>query len=272
MPIDKVKLNHIINSKKVELSKTEKIIHKHVIEHPEQVVYDSLGNIAKKLEIGEASLVRYFKKLNYTSFNHFKMELYKAIESLRETDNKPYIESVTSNLIEVINKTKEVINYKDINTATKIILNSKQVLIAGMGISHTSALDMFSKFTRIGINAQVLSDSHFSYMYTAILDEKCCVILYSFSGETQEIVKLAQNCKERDIKVIVISNYINSTLHSYADVFIQTCGFENDFSSGFFGSKISQLYVSDVLVTNCALADVEKTKTYNQMVTNLVIK
>ena len=213
MTIDKVKLNHIINSEKVELSKTEKIIHNYVIESPEQIVYDSLSNISKKLGIGEASLVRYFKKLNYTSFNHFKMELYKAIESLRESNNKPYIESVTSNLIEVINRTKEVVNHKDINEATNIILNSKQVFIAGMGISHTSALDMFSKFTRIGINASVLSDSHFSYMYTAILDSNCCVILYSFSGETQELVKIANNCKEKNMKVIVISNYVNSTLH-----------------------------------------------------------
>ena len=55
-------------------------------------------------------------------------------------------------------------------------------------------------------------------------------------------------------------------------LFIQTCGFENDINSGFFGSKISQLLVSDILVTNCALANVERTKEFNQMVTNLVIK
>ena len=86
------------------------------------------------------------------------------------------------------------------------------------------------------------------------------------------MINLVNNCKEREMKVIVISNYVNSSLYELADVFIRTCGFENDINSGFFGSKISQLYVSDLLVTNCALVDVEKTKEYNQLVTKLVIK
>ena len=272
MNIDKAKLNYIINSEQYELSKTEKIIHNFVLENPEQIIYDSINSISRKLNIGEASLVRYFKKLGYTSFNHFKMELYKAIESLRISYDKPLVENVTNNLIDVINKTKEIINQEDIDKATDIILNSKQVFVAGMGISHTSALDMFSKLLRIGVNASVLSDSHFSYMYTAVLNNECCVILYSFSGETQEMIKLAHNCKEKNMKVIVISNYKTSSLYDLADVFIQTCGFENDINSGFYGSKISQLFVSDILVTNCALVDVDKTREYNQLVTKLVFK
>ena len=272
MNIDKSKLNFIINSEKHDLSKTEKIIHNFVLDNPEQIIYDSINSISRKLNIGEASLVRYFKKLGYTSFNHFKMELYKAIESLRISYDKPVVENVTSNLVDVINKTKDIINQEEIDKATELILNSKQVFVAGMGISHTSALDIFSKLLRIGVNATVIADSHFSYMYTAVLDEMCCVILYSFSGETQEMIKLANNCKEKNIKVIVISNYKTSSLHDVADVFIQTCGFENDINSGFFGYKISQLLVSDILVTNCALVNIERTREYNQLVTKLVIK
>ena len=270
--IDKLKLNFLINRENQDLSKTEKIIHRYVLENPEQVIYDSLSSISKKLNIGEASLVRYFKKLGYQTFNLFKLELYKAIESLRNFDESPYIDNVTNNLIEVINNTKKAVDLVAIDKAKQIIINSRQVFVAGMGISHTSALDMFSKFLRIGVNATVIEDSHFSYMYTAVLNQDCCIILYSFSGETQEMIKLACDCKEKNIKVIVISNYVTSTLYDYADVFIQTCGFENDISSGFFGSKISQLYVSDLLVTSCALADIDKTKEYNRLVTKLVIK
>ena len=57
-----------------------------------------------------------------------------------------------------------------------------------------------------------------------------------------------------------------------ADVFLKTSGFDNDISGGFFSSKISQLYVSDILVTNCALQNVEKTKEYTKLVSNSVMK
>lgn len=272
MTIDKKKLDSLLNNQKIEFSKTEKLIHNYVVENPEQVIYDSLNSISTRLGIGEASLVRYFKKIGFASFNQFKMNLYNILEGSRIKNDIPYVESVTNNLINVINNTKESIDLNSIDKAAEIILSSRQVFIAGMGISYTSAQDMFSRLLRIGVNSSIVTDSHFGYMYTALLDEDCSVILYSFSGETAEMVKLAKSCKERNIKIIVISNYSNSTLFPLADVFIQTKGFENDITSGFFGSKISQIYVSDLLVTKCALSNESRTKEYNQKITNLIIK
>ena len=141
-----------------------------------------------------------------------------------------------------------------------------------MGISYTSAQDLFSRLLKIGVRSSVVTDSHFGYMYAAVLDQNSCIIIYSFSGETPEMIKIATYCKEKNIKIIVISNYKNSTLHDLADIFIQTSGFENDISSGFFGAKISQLCVSDLLVTSCALKDVNRSKEYNNKVTSLVMK
>ena len=221
MRIDKQKLECLLNNQRVELSKTEKLIHDYVINNPEQVIYDTIGSICKKLNIGEASFVRYFKKLNYQSFNHFKMELYRAIEELRIPSDENFVNSVTKNLTEVIKRTSEVVSLDSINQATKTILNSNNVFVTGMGISYTSAQDLFSRLLKIGVNASIVTDSHFAYMYTAILDKKSCIIIYSFSGETPEMIKIANHCKERNIKIIVVSNYTTSTLHEFADIFIQ---------------------------------------------------
>ena len=272
MNVDKRKLDSLINKNREPLSKTEQKIHEYVLENYNQVVYDSINSISNKLKVGEASFVRYYKKLGFSSFNHFKMEVYNAAESLRIESDSPFIDNITKNMYDVIKNTKDGLDMEQVNLATKIILESEHVFIAGMGISHTSALDMFSKFLRIGVNASVISDSHFSYMYSSILDSKSCSIIYSFSGETEEMKKLAGICKEKDIKLIVISNFKNSTLCEMADVFLKTSGFDNDISGGFFSSKISQLYVSDILVTNCALQNVEKTKEYTKLVSNSVMK
>ena len=272
MNIDKKKLDSIINKQNIPLSKTDLKIHDYVLGNYNQMVYDSLGSISNKLHVGEASLVRYYRKLGYTSFNHFKMEVYNAVENLRIQTDSPFIENITHNMMDSIKRTKENLDTAAIEKATEILLNSKHVFIAGMGISHTSALDMFSKFIRIGIPATVISDSHFSFMYSSILDSGDCTILYSFSGETQEMIKIANICKERNIKVIVISNFDNSTLTEVADVLLKTSGFDNDINGGFFSSKISQLYISDILVTNCALRNVSKSKEYTKIVNKSVMK
>ncbi|MCM1130431.1 MAG: MurR/RpiR family transcriptional regulator [Roseburia sp.] len=272
MVIDKIKLESILVKEHIAFSKTEKSIHKYIIENPEQVIYDTLNSITTKLHVGEASIVRYFKKLGYTNFITLKMDIYQALQDMSIKNGLPFIDNITENMLDVIQKTKASVDMKAIEKATDLILSSKQVLIAGMGTSHTTALDMFSKIIRTGVNAIVINDSHFNYMYTAILNEESCAVIYSFSGETEEMVKFALNCKEKNVKIIVISNYSNSTLYSLADVFLKTNGFENEISGGFFCSKISQVYVCDILVTSCAMRDVEKTKKYVQGVTNTVLK
>lgn len=272
MVVDKIKLESVLVKEHVLFSKTEKTIHKYILENPEQVIYDTLSSITMKLHVGEASVVRYFKKLGYSNFIVFKMDIYKALQEIDTRSGIPFIDNVSENMIDVIKKTKESIDMKAVESATEFILNAKQVIIAGMGTSHTTALDMFSKILRVGVNAMVVNDSHFSYMHTAILDERACAVIYSFSGETEEMVKFARLCKEKNVKIIVISNYSNSTLYSMADVFLKTNGFENEISGGFFCSKVSQVFVTDILVTSCALKDIEKTKKYTQSVTNTVLK
>ncbi|MDE6656942.1 MAG: MurR/RpiR family transcriptional regulator [Anaeroplasmataceae bacterium] len=272
MVIDKIKFESILVKEHIAFSKTEKSIHNYIVNNPEQVIYDTLNSITSKLHVGEASIVRYFKKLGYSNFITFKMDIYKALQELSIKNGLPYIDNITDNMIDVIQKTKASIDMKAVEKATDLILSSKQVIIAGMGTSHTTALDMFSKIIRTGVNAIVVNDSHFGYMYTAVLNEESCAVIYSFSGETEEMVKFAMNCKEKNVKIIVISNYTNSTLYQLADVFLKTNGFENEISGGFFCSKISQMYVCDILVTSCALRDIAKTKKYVQEVTNTVLK
>ncbi len=271
MSFDFKKFSSELNPNNVKFSKSEAKIHEFVLKYPLQVVYESLSSIASKVNVGEATVVRYFKKLGYSSFTNFKVEVYKNYENLQIVKDMPFIDNISENLIEAINKTKESINMEELEKASKYLLESEQVLLAGMGISHSSALDMYTKCLRIGLPAIVLSDSHFIYMYTAVMKSNWVALLYSFSGETKEMITVASFLKEKNIKVIVISNYSNSTLAKMADVFLQTKGFENDINGGFFSSKISQLYISDVLITNCALKDVEKTHLYNQLVTNTVI-
>lgn len=273
MAFDLKKFSSVLNPNKIEFSKSEQKVHDFVVANPLQVVYESLSSIAAKICVGEATVVRYFKKLGYSNFTNFRMAVYKNYENLHVANDSPFVDNICENMIEVINTTKESLNMNNIEEASRLMLNSKYVLIAGMGISHTSALDMFTKCLRIGLPAIVIDDSHFNYMYMAVAESKDMVcLLYSFSGETEEIINIAKRCKDKNIKVIAISNYLNSTLYNYADVFLQTKGFENDINGGFFSSKLSQLFISDVLITNCALKDENKTHTYNQLVTNSVIK
>ena len=132
MRIDKIKLESVLVKERLSFSKTEQTIHDYIMENPEQVIYDTLNSITMRLHVGEASIVRYFKKLGYSNFTAFKMDIYKALQDISIRSELPFIENITENMIDVIQKTKASIDMKAVEEATNIILQSKQVLIAGM--------------------------------------------------------------------------------------------------------------------------------------------
>ena len=93
MVVDKIKLESVLVKEHVLFSKTEKTIHKYILENPEQVIYDTLSSITMKLHVGEASVVRYFKKLGYSNFIAFKVDIYKALQEIDTRSGIPFIDT-----------------------------------------------------------------------------------------------------------------------------------------------------------------------------------
>ncbi|WP_025725143.1 MurR/RpiR family transcriptional regulator [Acholeplasma granularum] len=241
-----------------KLSKTELIIHNYVVGNPEQVIYSAISQLSNLLEVGEATILRYVKKMGFDGYASFKLELFKEFDATKEITNKPYIEQIASNMETTIQETKARINEKEIDKAAHLILNSKKVLVIGQGASHISAQDTFSRLIRIGIDAVVVHDTHLLYMYTSILNPDTVVISYTFSGETKEIVKASELAKKSGCKVIGITNYEKSAISNLSDVTLYTSGYEQNLQGGVLSSKISQLFISDVLITRCSLLNEEK--------------
>lgn len=253
------------------LSKTELIVHDYVINNPEQVIYSSILQLSNLVNVGEASIMRYCKKIGFNSFTNFKMELFKMLDEAQETANLAYIEQVTENMIKTINVTKKRLSEEDIDRASEMILNHKRLLIIGQGSSNITAQDAFSRFIRIGIDTSIVLDSHLLYMYSSLLNKDTVVLCYTFSGETYEVIKTAKIAKENGCPIIGVTNYASSEMTKIADLCLFTSGYEKNIKGGFLSSKVSQLFVSDILITRCAIGNAEKTKDYIERTTKSII-
>jgi DNA-binding MurR/RpiR family transcriptional regulator len=253
------------------LSKTELIVHDYVLQNAEQVIYSTVAQLSSLIGVGEATIVRYCKKIGYSSFVQMKMEFFKIISEYQDSAAMPYIERIEDTFIKTISATKALINETDIELAKDLILGNKRLLITGQGSSNITAQDAFARFTRIGIDASLVIDNHLLYMYTSILDENTVVICYSFTGETKEVIKVAKMAKQNGCKIIGITNYETSEIARLSDVCLYTSGHDN-VQSGFFGSKVSQLFITDVLITRCANENLKKSLHYNERATKSVMQ
>lgn len=245
----------IINSCYPSLSKTEKRIADYFLDEKGKIIYQTLQEISKAINVGEASIVRFVKKIGFSGFQDMKIEIAKEDKTDEEILSENYVDKIQSNMIKIIGETKAVLDVSELDIAIEIILNSNKVFFFGIGASGITAYEAQNKFMRLGKIGSAITDSHFQRMYSSICTEQDVIIVFSLSGNTKDIVEAMKIAKKEKTKIIAITSYKLSPIAQLADCVVLTAGKENPIEGGSLGGKISQLYILDLLCTGYGLKD-----------------
>lgn len=235
------------------LSKTEKKVADYFIEQKGEIIYQTLLEISRKIKVGEASIVRFVKKIGFGGFQELKLEIAKEYTEEADKQYENYIDLVESNMLSVIKNTKLVLEQDKLNKAIEIIEKSKGLYFYGVGTSGLTAQEAQNRFMRMGKIGNCVIDNHSQMMNSSILCEEDVVIAFSLSGDTKDIVESIKLAKKSKAKIIAVTSYIVSSLSQVADCVILTACKENPLDGGSLGGRISQLYIVDLLCTGYLL-------------------
>ena len=205
------------------LTKTEKIIADYILKEKSKVMYLSLSELANAICVGDASIVRFCRKIGVSS-------------------------------------TKDMLSIQELNKAIHVIKEANRIVAFGVGSSAEAAKELEIRFLRIGVLIKTVSDPHFQNMTASILNKDDVVIAFSLSGRTKDIVDSVSFAKQAGAKIISITNFPLSPLAAISDYVLLTAKKESYIEGGSLVAKISQLYVTDLLCTGYSLLDIEKTK------------
>lgn len=86
------------------------------------------------------------------------------------------------------------------------------------------------------------------------------IIAISLTGSTKDIIDAVETSKDNGASIIAITNYTESPLSKFADIVLLTSAKENPLDSGSLVSKISQLFVIDLLCTGITMRNYEDAK------------
>lgn len=235
------------------LSKTEKKIATYVKSHYEKIGYQTLQEISQTLKVGEASILRFCRKIGLKGFNELKLNVSK--EEKKEEVFQNYAQHIQSSLHTAIDNTYALQNLDLLNEAIQLIYNAKRVFLYGVGSSGISAQEAQSKFLRYGKLCYMLQDSHFQVMSSAITNDEDVIIAFSLSGYTKDVIEVLEIAKENNTKIISVTNHILSPIARLSDIVLLSYGKETPLSGGSLSAKISQLYIVDILSTGYGLID-----------------
>lgn len=243
-----------------KVTKSDKILIEYIKNTLNTVVYKPISEIAKESGIGEATVTRFTKKLGYSGFQEFKINLTKELtlqeEKVIMNPNISCNEEVTETAMklfqatsEVLHQTLEKINPHMIVQCVQMLTKARKIYIIGIGYSGIVATDFNYKLMRIGANSFPIIDSHTMLMLASIMHQDDIILAISHSGNTDEVIETVHLAKQQGVKIIALTENYNSPLLQLADVFLTYQSNETTFETGSVTSKLAQMFMLDLIYT-----------------------
>lgn len=216
---------------------------------------------AQMANVSKPTVVRACRRVGYKGLSDFKRFLMLHVSSVNDLPYVNYslkhqddIESLganlSGNLISAIDTFRRTTGFETIRKAAKCVEDTLgqrgHVLLMGVGNSGIVATDAQHKFYHLGVNCTVCQDTDQQVITATMAQKGDCLIAFSSSGRTADLVGAVQIAKRGKVTIIAITK-TGSPLALAADVLIPV---EHDEDSNLvlpMVSRVLQLLVVDIL-------------------------
>lgn len=248
---------HKIRSLYDDMGRSEKRIADYMLKDTQKIISLSISELAQKCGSGDATVVRFARRLGFSGYQELKLGLAAEINSSSAIDStieksdscyEIFVKRINDISVSLKN-TESVLNNEHLERAAKCIISAKRIVIFGLGNSAAIAMDAAHKFLRLGLDAQAICDNHLQAIVASHLDEGCVAIGISHSGSSRDIVEALQLAKNKNATTVCITNYGNSPLLPVSDIKLFTQAEETKRSILAMSSRIAQLAIFDAIYT-----------------------
>lgn len=260
LPIKAGKVLDMMGSMRESMTPSAQRICDHVKSHAEEVIKQSIAELSQRVNVGEATIIRFCRTLGFKGFQDFKMDL--AIElSTRSQNDKSIIDTdivvedsaelmgqkLQKSIHHVLSETLNLLSFDTLENVAQQIRKAKFLCFFGVGSSGITAQNAKNKFMRIGFNVDALTNNHFMYMKASLLQEGDLAIGISHSGNSDETTKALRLAKEAGATTVALTHNPSSAICEYSDWVLLNGNRQGQMQGDSIGTKIAQLFVIDLL-------------------------
>ncbi len=194
MEFDEKSVVPVLEAKYDSFTQSEKNIADFFLKNKNQADY-SIETLSQKLFVSKASISRFVKKCGFRGYREFIYQYEKSLNSVRK---------------DVADSTKTVLDtYQELITKTYIV--------CGTGSSGLAATEMESRFMRIGIDIDSLTDADRIRMQAVFCNEESLIIGISVSGENESVLYLLKEAHQRGAKTVLITSRDSLFFREFCD-------------------------------------------------------
>lgn len=233
----------IIESVYDTLTNSERTIADFFISNVNEKEDFSAANISSKLHVSEASLTRFSKKCGYEGYREF-IYVYKTNIAEDPHIHRQLTKRVLADYDEILNKSYSLINEEQIEHIIELIIEAKRVYFYGIGSSGLVALEMKSRFMRLGLHCDAFTEPDMIKMNSALVDEDCVVITLSISSDSPVMLSALQQAQKNKAKLVLFTANKNNVFKDICDEIVSVATSKNLS----FGNRISPQFPLLVII------------------------
>ena len=275
-----------ISSLYQSLNKTEKKIADVITQSPNVVTQYSLAQLAERLDVGEATLVRFCRTLGFKGFSDFKLafsiDLAKTREGRDDTvleteilpndDSQTIAHKLQSAINAVMDETINLLDFHQLEVVVEAIRSANKVFLFGVGSSGVTAEEAKNKLMRIGMQVDASGNNHFMYMQVALLRKNDVAIGISHSGYSQETAHALKIAKENGATTVALTHSMRSPLTEHADFVLVNGNKQGKLQGDSIGTKTAQLFVLDLIYALLVQAEQDKAIKTKEKTLNVILE
>lgn len=229
-----------------DASETDLQIAQYISSHQASVAFMRVRELAEKTHVSPATIVRFTKKMGYSSFPELRLALKQNLseqnERRQQTQNKSYL-AETQFPTDFEQKIEQLI---------PILEQASFIHCLGNGASGIIAQYAQQRFSTLGYRSIASISAFVPYLVakyeqqSETIDEVC--LLFSISGETPDIVQLAKELRNTSIYTVSITNKETNRLATLCDFSLSYDAPSNRQSYNVdLSSQLSAVYIVEAL-------------------------
>ncbi len=156
-------------------------------------ISSSINDISDILNASSTSLFRLIKKIGYSNFLEFKMDIVNDKETLPKNET-----------IKSINRTYELLAKSNIENVVKLIKESNKIIIAGYGMNHYIASILETKLRIMGYDATHIFNSWYERLSLKNTNKDDLVICITKTGKSSETLNVINEARDLNLNIILL--------------------------------------------------------------------
>jgi DNA-binding MurR/RpiR family transcriptional regulator len=254
-----IDFSQIVSERFNTLTKSEKRIANYIRKNPEECAFLSAAEMAERLSLSEATMVRFARTMGFSSYPTMRASLQAAfrnrvthstrlrsrLDDLREAGD--IFDRLVVSEIDYLTQALETVDRAALHQAEGLLRSHARVFVFGLGPS-TSLVDLMQlRLVRFGRQVIPLTTSGREFLEPLLLmNDQDLLVVFCFFDVTPALQLVLDYANEAHCKVIMITDTLGPIVGSKADVVLSA---KRGPLSGFHSMVVPMTIVNAILLT-----------------------